>query len=137
MIHENESASERISQSSAPGLASEYKNFIPQGEKDPSELCSGVLQFYQEIANVPELPPDLYRRIERKIRRRLYFRNLVYALAASIVILVGTFGMITINSPRSNELQPEVASELQIIHDYLNSSDLEGDLALYAVVEGY
>ena len=50
---------------------------------------------------------------------------------------IGIFTL-SINQPsRSDVVQPEVASELQIIQDYLNSNDLESDLELYAVVEGY
>ena len=93
--------------------------------------------FYRNIADVPELPPDLFDSIDRTIRRRTLVRRSITALAASILLLIGSFGLATKLSSRNNHVLPEVADELQIIHDYLNSSDLEGDLELYAVVEGY
>ncbi|MBN1575583.1 MAG: hypothetical protein JW913_03470 [Chitinispirillaceae bacterium] len=93
--------------------------------------------FYREIANIPPLPPDLYGSIDRAIRRRSLAKKALLALAASIVLLIGAVTLKTITPARTDILQPEVASELQIIHDYLNGSNLEGELELYAVVEGY
>jgi len=92
---------------------------------------------FRDLADVPEVPADVYPLIERKIRRRSLFRTTVYAMAASIIVGIGTVTIATRQPSPSTDVQPEVASELQIIHDYLNSSDLEGDLDLYAVVEGY
>jgi hypothetical protein len=94
--------------------------------------------FYDHIVDTPELPPDLYDTIEQKIRKRSVYGKVRFALAASLILILGGASIMRINkSSVSDTLQPEVASELQIIHDYLNSSDLEEDLSLYAVVEGY
>lgn len=93
--------------------------------------------FYRNIADVPDLPPDLFDAIDRKIRRRIFVRRSIGALAASILLFIGSFGLAKKLSSRNHHLLPEVAEELQIIHDYLNSRDLEGDPDLYAVVEGY
>jgi sensor domain CHASE-containing protein len=91
-----------------------------------------------EIADIPPLPADLYGCIDRAIRRRARVEKTFFAFAASIVLLVGAVALVSTNRSRSEvPLQPEVASELQIIHDYLNASDLEGDMKLYAVVEDY
>ncbi|MBN1756977.1 MAG: hypothetical protein JW863_01585 [Chitinispirillaceae bacterium] len=93
--------------------------------------------FYRELAGTPELPADIFPAIERTIRKRSAFRRSLYVIAASIPIAIAAVTL-SINQPsRYNNVQPEVASELQIIHDYLNSSDLDSDLKLYAVVEGY
>lgn len=95
-------------------------------------------RFYAYIGDTPELPPDLYDSIEQKIRKRSVTGKVLYALAASLILILGGASIMRIHqSSFSDTLQPEVASELQSIHDYLNSSNLEEDLALYAVVEGY
>ena len=93
--------------------------------------------FYRELAGTPELPADIFPEIERKVRRRSAFRRSLYVLAASIPLAIAALTLSLHHSSRYNNVQPEVASELQIIHDYLNGSDLESDLELYAVVEGY
>jgi hypothetical protein len=93
--------------------------------------------FYREIADIPPLPPELWESVDHTIHRRSRIKKSLFALAASIVVLIGAMTLIFTTSSRINDIKPEVANELQIIHDYLNSSDLEGDLGLYAVVEGY
>lgn len=93
--------------------------------------------FYRELAEVPELPAEVYPLIERRVRRRSVVRNSLYVITASFILFIGTVTLLTNKPSRTVDVQPEVATELQIIHDYLNSSDLEGDLDLYAVVEGY
>ena len=94
-------------------------------------------EFYRELAGTPELPADIFPAIERTIRKRSAFRRTLYVIAASIPIAIAAVTLSINQSSRYNNVQPEVASELQIIHDYLNSSDLDSDLELYAVVEGY
>ncbi len=93
--------------------------------------------FYRELADVPALPPDLFDGIRHRINRNVLIKKSLFALAASFVLVIGSLQVITMQPSRGNVVQPEVASELQTIHDYLNGSDLEGDLDLYAVVEGY
>lgn len=93
--------------------------------------------FYEKFGTAPELPPDLYEKIDKRISRRSIGKKVIYAIAASIIVLIGGYTLTINNSTRDNTIQPEVASELQIIHDYLNSSNLEEELSLYAVVEGY
>lgn len=94
-------------------------------------------EFYREISEIPDLPQDLFPAINRRLHRRSLMRKSLYVLAASLIAAIGITTSTTIHSSENDGLQPEVASELQIIHDYLNSSDLESDLAMYAVVEGY
>ena len=94
-------------------------------------------KFYHDLADMPDLPTECYATIERKIRQRSRTRVTLYALAASIILVIGTFRLLEQKPSQNDVLQTEVANELQIIHDYLNSSDLDEDLELYAVVEGY
>ena len=93
--------------------------------------------FYRELADIPELPSDVFPRIDGTLRRRSAVRKTIYAIAASIPLAIGILMLSTSHSSRTNSVPTEVASELQIIHDYLNSSDLDSDLDLYAVVEGF
>jgi precorrin isomerase len=94
-------------------------------------------KFYHDLADMPDLPTECYATIERKIRQRSRAKSALYALAASIILAIGTFRIVSHVQSQNDVLQTEVANELQIIHDYLNSSDLDEDLELYAVVEGY
>lgn len=93
--------------------------------------------FYRHIGTTPELPTDMYEQIDKKIVRRSVRRKVLYTIAASVIVLISGFTMTVNKTSRNDSLQPEVASELQIIHDYLNSSNLEEELSLYAVVEGF
>ncbi len=93
--------------------------------------------FYRELADIPELPSDLFPAVDRTIRRRSSLRRAAWVIAASIPLVIGILTLSTKQPSRTNVVQPEVASELQTIQDYLNSSDLESDLELYAVVEGF
>ena len=93
--------------------------------------------FYRELSDIPALPSGLYNSIEKQIHRRFINRNILFALAASIVITISLYIFNIYNPSEDNNIQQEVASELQIINDYLNSSDLEEDLVLYSIVEGY
>ena len=93
--------------------------------------------FYEDVGTAPDLPPDLYEQIDKRISRKAVGKKVIYAIAASIIVLIGGYTLTINKSSRNDSLQPEVASELQIIHDYLNSSNLEEELSLYAVVEGY
>ncbi len=95
-------------------------------------------RFFNFLKDIPELSPDIYDRIEQRIHRRSLVRRSFFAAAALLLCAIGVINaIITIKPPRNDVLQPEIASELQIIHDYLNGRDLETDLELYTVVEGY
>jgi len=93
--------------------------------------------FYENVGTTPDLPPDIYEQINKRISRKTIGKKVLYAIAASIIVLIGGYTLTINKSSRNDSLQPEVASELQIIHDYLNSSDLEEELSLYAVVDGF
>lgn len=94
-------------------------------------------EFYQSIGDVPQLPADLYGSIERKLRRRVAVRRKLFAIAASLIVVAGALPLIINHFADSGPLRPEVTSELATVRDFLNGNDLENDLELYAVVEGY
>lgn len=94
-------------------------------------------EFYRNLSDIPEMPSDMYPHIDGIIRRRSAIRRTIFAIAAAIPLAIGILTVSINHTSRKSDVQTEVASELQIIHDYLNSSDLDSDLELYAVFEGY
>jgi hypothetical protein len=93
--------------------------------------------FYRELSDVPELPPDLFGSIDKRIRRRALMHRSLIGLAAALVLSIGLFGMFAKRHYTSDTFYPEITAELQNVHDYLNAGDLEDDLALYAVFNDY
>jgi len=88
--------------------------------------------FYKELAATPELPSDVYNRVCKKISRKILVkRTMTVALAFAIL----TFSYII---PSKNTtvtgviIEPEIASELQIIQDYLYGTDITEDSLTYA-----
>lgn len=92
--------------------------------------------FFRELANVPELPPGLYGRIDRAIERnRLIFRWGL-AIAAACICAIGMSGMLVGYNMQKKAIPPEVAEELQCIRSYVSGSDLDQASATYALYEG-
>lgn len=94
-------------------------------------------QFYSELAIVPDIPSDLFDKIENRLRQTKLIKNISLALAASLVLLISPLAFVHITTPRITSLQPEVASELQVMSDYLNANDLNTEFEQYAVVDGF
>ena len=101
--------------------------------------------FYQELGRVPGLPPHLYGNIRRRIGRQALFMRAAYALAAALVLTVGTTGFwathqglgpATTAAVASSQVSPEVAEELQSVHDYCNGENLKQDVESYAYYDG-
>ncbi len=88
-------------------------------------------EFYQELGRAPEVPHNLYENVRRKIRRQTLFLRTVLALAATVIIAVG---VLVAHKETVRNLSPEVAEDLQIMHDYLTGKDLESES--YALYEG-
>ncbi|HLV31767.1 MAG TPA: hypothetical protein VKY57_09385 [Chitinispirillaceae bacterium] len=93
--------------------------------------------FYEELAKAPPLPSDIYNNIQKEISHNNTIKQTLFAFAASIVLILGSLQIITHQKTDNTTIQPEVASELQTIRDYLNGDDIHQDFDLYAVVDGY
>ena len=92
-------------------------------------------QFYQELGQLPGPPPELFTAINRKIRRQgIIFRTML-ALAATVVLAVGTTGILLVHNRTDQNLSAEVTDELQLIHSYLSGEDLDQVSQLYAMDE--
>lgn len=94
-------------------------------------------QFYAELAIVPSVPSDLYDKIENRLRRAKWIKRVSLALAASLVLFISPLIIVHSTAPQTTSLQPEVASELQVISAYLNANDLEKEFDQYTVVYGF
>ncbi|MBN1127378.1 MAG: hypothetical protein JXA71_00220 [Chitinispirillaceae bacterium] len=89
--------------------------------------------FFEELGRVPPLPDGLYGSIERGIGRARRLEQAIIAIAATLIVALGS-GAFFLNRAAHDRMVPqEVASELQNVHDYLNGNDLDQELQVYAV----
>lgn len=93
-------------------------------------------KFYDELGRVPELPTGLYEDIHRKIRHRVVFPRIVLALAATIILAIGTTGIVITHKGNVQSFSPDVVTELQTVHSYLNGEDLDQEYKSYVLYEG-
>ncbi|HEX2960134.1 MAG TPA: hypothetical protein VHO70_25090 [Chitinispirillaceae bacterium] len=97
------------------------------------------MNFEHELENslrtVPELPPDLFGRIEKKVVFNQKRNVLYYSVAASLLLFLGSL-LFTLHKPVYT-VEQEVADELQTLHDYVNGEDLDKDLEMYAIINNY
>jgi hypothetical protein len=92
--------------------------------------------FFRELGTVPKLPSDLFKKTEDKIRHRSMFVKSMFALAATVIIAVGTTGVLITHNGADQAFSPEVAAELQDVRSYLAGEDLDrtnDSYALYVV----
>jgi hypothetical protein len=90
-------------------------------------------EFFEALGRAPELPEGLYQGIAGRIRQRQRFTRAFFAAAATLVIALGAAGFFITGQTERNAVSSDVAIELQTIHDYLNSNDLNEELQVYAV----
>jgi hypothetical protein len=93
--------------------------------------------FYQELGRVPDLPPHLYGKVRKEIRRGRVLPRALFAAAAALILMVGSLGLW--RASKTNEpvaLSTEVTEELQSLNSYVNGSSIHQDLEAYAFYEG-
>lgn len=90
--------------------------------------------FYRELAEVPAVPSDLFEKINSRISHKPALIKSVFAIAACTILALGTTIFLR-NQSQTATYSADVASELQIIHDYVNGEDLEQDLNSYVAVD--
>lgn len=89
----------------------------------------------RSLGDVPKLPADLFNAIEKKIVFKQKWRVLHYAIAASLLLFLGS---LTFTSHKPVYIvEKEVADELQTLHDFVNGNDLDTDIELYAIINNY
>jgi hypothetical protein len=89
----------------------------------------------RSLRNVPELPMDLFGKIEKQVGFRQKRTVLYYAIAASLLLFLGSL-TITLHKP-VYIVEKEVADELQTVHDFIRGEDLDKDLEMYAIINNY
>lgn len=82
------------------------------------------LDFYRNLPDTPPLPPELYSRVRKRIGRRKAVVRSFLALAAALVMAIGTAGVLATLNGTSAALSSDITSELQSIHEFCNSDDL-------------
>jgi hypothetical protein len=90
-------------------------------------------KLFEALANVPELPPSLFGKIDGRIRRRSMFVKTLFALAATVVVTVGTAGVLVTHRGTGQIYSSEVAAELQSVKSYLAGDDLEREFTSYVL----
>jgi len=92
-------------------------------------------EFYKELGRVPGPPPYLYDSIRKKIQHRALVSRSLYALAATLLLTLGTTGYIVHRNSEAS-LAPEVAEEVQILNEYASGSDLNQESLANALYNG-
>jgi hypothetical protein len=93
-------------------------------------------EFYEELGRIAGPPPYLYGKIHGRIRRRSAIIRSVFALAATLVLVVGGSGVLYLHHERMQTIAPEVSEEMQSIHGYLAGEDIEQASLSYALEDG-
>lgn len=92
---------------------------------------NNVHDFYRELGKIPPVPDDLFEGIKKRITHRAACKRSFAIIAASLLLSLGLFGVISRQKSNNVVLQPELTAELQGIRDYLNGGDIEAILTLY------
>jgi hypothetical protein len=92
--------------------------------------------FYRELGSVPEVPRALYEKVDRTVRRQVFFSRAVLAVAALLIVALGTTGVLFVQKGNDRTVSPEVVAELQTVSNYLTGSDLDKEYESYALYEG-
>lgn len=91
--------------------------------------------FYRNLASIPEVPSDLFGTVLMSIRRRRNRILTTFAAVATLIVAAGTFGALQVQKSMYASMQLKVAEELSDVHEYLNASDAEEYLNMYASIE--
>ena len=91
-------------------------------------------KFVRELADVPPMPSHLYALARRRIVRKKIVMRTVWAVAASLVIMITGLEAVRLTRPH-NEYVPEVAEELSAVNSYINSDVYKENDNSYAYYE--
>jgi hypothetical protein len=93
-------------------------------------------EFYAELGRIAAPPPYLYGRIHRRLQRRALVVRSVFALAATLILAIGTSGVLYLHRESGLSVAPEISEEMQEIHGYLAGEDIEQASLSYASEDG-
>jgi hypothetical protein len=94
-----------------------------------------MYEMQKSLSEVPEIPSELFGKIQKKIYSKKRNLTLLYAVAASLLLLLGSLSIVL--HRHDTTINEEVADELQMLHDYVNGNDLDNDLETYAIINNY
>lgn len=92
--------------------------------------------FVRELGGVPEMPGDLYVRIDRKIRRGAVAARSLLACAALFIVALGSAGVLLVHKNSAPDVPSDVVAELRTVNGYITCADLDEQSASYAFDEG-
>lgn len=96
-------------------------------------------EFFNELANVPELPTDVFPSIQTRIRRRRWLVRSAYGLAAVFILAlgVGVFRERGLGEELRAEARPseQVLDEIEYIEEYFAGENMEREMEAYTLVD--
>ena len=91
--------------------------------------------FYRELLDVPAIPDNLLEKVENRNRRRNAAVYAAWALAAMLVMAIGTVLYTqTIGSVQAQRTAA-VEAELRYVRNYLNGVTVDEEIEQYAIVD--
>jgi hypothetical protein len=93
-------------------------------------------KFIDELTDIPSVPQDLYAGIIHRIDRKRVMLRTVWAIAASLVVMVTAFQGTRLMQPQTQSTSiAEAAEELSNVNSYFNSEVYKEDDNSYAYYE--
>ena len=97
-------------------------------------------EFYNRLSDVPPVPDSIYPKIEGSIRQKRQKKQILFALAASVVIAAGIISYRSVSIPvqpaaPTVEVSDEIINELQDINDFIHGTDQDEEPELYALAD--
>jgi hypothetical protein len=93
-------------------------------------------KFINEFAEIPSVPQHLYASIRHRIDRKRALLRTVWAIAASLILMVTAFQTVRLVQPQTQGASvAEAAEELSNVNSYINSDVYKEDDNSYAYYE--
>jgi hypothetical protein len=93
-------------------------------------------QFLTRLAEVPDIPSQVFPATVRAIRRQRTFSRMVGAAAALFLIAAGITSYYQLpHLMNRTAVSDEVSTELQTASDYLNGNDIEYNMSRAVLVD--
>ncbi len=80
--------------------------------------------FYKKMAEVPELPGDIFPKIEEKVEKKRHSLRSYFAIAASLLIVFGVVAMVQVQRTRRENALVAASEQLQEVEAYFAFVDL-------------
>ena len=93
--------------------------------------------FNRELMDVPALPQNLYKDVERGIREKQRLHPMAWAAAALVLLSFATLYYLrpAYSDPAVENRRAIVEEDLNAIRTYFNGQDIDEELTAYAVID--